>query len=1317
MGKTSPIETEKLVTVDKPSKIRNKSAKKKKSKKSKSHKNRHKRSPSKSRSRSPTTKSSPRSSISKDRSLSKERHSINKTKKSTNRKHEQSQQPVSSSSVQQPQRTSSVHQQKQNKKHIRARHYEEEEDILSDRSPPARYRRSKSRSKSRSPTHNDNYSDRSSRRSSRGRSSDFDRDRSASRDSVSRHHGIVGGGGYKNQLRRSTSSMNNMYQQMPNNTANLMNMNRRWPHQQMNQRGGRNMKMGGGQFMNHQQMMNSMSMNLKNKQQNNKYKLNNMNSMGMNRQQQQSLLGGYRPMMNKQQNYRNNQMFYSMNNANNMANMIQNMNQLMNQQQQQQQQQQQNGGAGMVRYQNPNNPNNRFYQQFQDNYKKIINGEKVSNLYQASFPVQHIPREMRFNFRLLGRNIFTASDEEEEAAASEKKTKSKKERVSDDENPKEESEDERKKRREEEEEAQQAAVAAGKKTPMIVASASSPVLNTTKKHHKKHQMKHSKSQHQQQTISPPVVPPDFMLDPNLDMNLMLNLMNAENNNILMNQMNPKCERIKKQEKKVQKFKNYARFQQTHSVGSTATNPSNPEEVEKKIHGLARRLQMKTIGLQEDYELLGIKRSSSSSSKSHSSDSDTDASKKSKENGEDKELYSDISSNSEKRRERKLKKLKKKKTNVGGSPLSSSDKERSDNDSDGSMLNLNEELKSIGYYVKDRERMLSEMFRCVRGTKLQAMLPEVLKNRLLDEIKAKCLDQLDIMSKKRIRAILHAQQMSSSSGTEDSTDEEDKDVYTLYPHLRTSINPALESPIDKMIPPVGTPVSSDVEKKPYTTTSKFRPIQMRAINSNTETNIKDEPEEHMSTNVRNSSSTPVNNLSTEMAVECIRGEEDINDYYEGFKKIKKLANLRRMEKDEGILDVTAFEPSGKFLNPHGKQPKFEFKPITGLGQQQHLTKKLLSQKENDISRELDDMMTNEGFTLPGQRPASVAELKQQQRILLPHLPPRQYTKVVQPPKKGSLGDLLKQKKDKNRSPSPADRKSRQSRSSSTSSIGSRGSSVHSNLSFGSYLSGVDETDKLSVYSGNYSYCSSCNGSPHHDNQKRSSNDIDKSTVNNYENTTTTTTTTEAHIEDFSDITDLSQILDLNEEDELLLLQLEVEQEERNTRKEEKRRKKEEKKLKKKNKIEKKKSVQIQLNSASELITTQSSSNTSIDVDIEQTMNDLLVDVLALEDGCQQDNNDNQNFDSLCRLKEESLDDLNFDDETSYSDRLLEHTVTEVNDSHPNINVISAVKEEEFNNSDEHDADNNNIHGIKRPIEFDKDDQNTEEEDRKKKNRLD
>ena len=53
----------------------------------------------------------------------------------------------------------------------------------------------------------------------------------------------------------------------------------------------------------------------------------------------------------------------------------------------------------------------------------------------------------------------------------------------------------------------------------------------------------------------------------------------------------------------------------------------------------------------------------------------------------------------------------------------------DYDSDGSQLDLKENLRPIGAYIKDRERMLIEMFRCIKGAKLQAMLPDVLKVKL------------------------------------------------------------------------------------------------------------------------------------------------------------------------------------------------------------------------------------------------------------------------------------------------------------------------------------------------------------------------------------------------------------------------------------------------------------------------------------------------------------------------------------------------------------------------------------------------------------
>ncbi|RNA01579.1 caspase activity and apoptosis inhibitor 1-like, partial [Brachionus plicatilis] len=55
------------------------------------------------------------------------------------------------------------------------------------------------------------------------------------------------------------------------------------------------------------------------------------------------------------------------------------------------------------------------------------------------------------------------------------------------------------------------------------------------------------------------------------------------------------------------------------------------------------------------------------------------------------------------------------------------------DSDSSMLDLKEHLKPIGSYIKDRERMLNEMFRCIKGSKLKAMLPDILKVIFISQI--------------------------------------------------------------------------------------------------------------------------------------------------------------------------------------------------------------------------------------------------------------------------------------------------------------------------------------------------------------------------------------------------------------------------------------------------------------------------------------------------------------------------------------------------------------------------------------------------------
>ncbi|XP_021361414.1 caspase activity and apoptosis inhibitor 1-like [Mizuhopecten yessoensis] len=119
---------------------------------------------------------------------------------------------------------------------------------------------------------------------------------------------------------------------------------------------------------------------------------------------------------------------------------------------------------------------------------------------------------------------------------------------------------------------------------------------------------------------------------------------------------------------------------------------------------------------------------------------------------------------DKRKTKKQKKETKKK---------SAKRSSSDNDLD-SDLDLEKELKPIGDYIKDRRKMLDQMFRCLRGGSLQRNLPDVLKDLSLEDLKQRCQNQLEIMSKKRIKCILAGDDPAniSSSGTDDDSSEDE-----------------------------------------------------------------------------------------------------------------------------------------------------------------------------------------------------------------------------------------------------------------------------------------------------------------------------------------------------------------------------------------------------------------------------------------------------------------------------------------------------------------------------------------------------------------
>jgi len=67
----------------------------------------------------------------------------------------------------------------------------------------------------------------------------------------------------------------------------------------------------------------------------------------------------------------------------------------------------------------------------------------------------------------------------------------------------------------------------------------------------------------------------------------------------------------------------------------------------------------------------------------------------------------------------------------------------DSDVEEGGVDLDGELHPLSYYVKDRKVLMEQVFKIVQAPKLAAMLPDILKNMPVDELKRKCLAQLEV----------------------------------------------------------------------------------------------------------------------------------------------------------------------------------------------------------------------------------------------------------------------------------------------------------------------------------------------------------------------------------------------------------------------------------------------------------------------------------------------------------------------------------------------------------------------------------------------
>lgn len=74
--------------------------------------------------------------------------------------------------------------------------------------------------------------------------------------------------------------------------------------------------------------------------------------------------------------------------------------------------------------------------------------------------------------------------------------------------------------------------------------------------------------------------------------------------------------------------------------------------------------------------------------------------------------------------------------------------------------MSRELHPIGYFINDREAMLNEVLSVVKGAKFKAMLTSTLRNVDPDKLKRLLLEQLEGMSKKRIKYVLAGERLAN-----------------------------------------------------------------------------------------------------------------------------------------------------------------------------------------------------------------------------------------------------------------------------------------------------------------------------------------------------------------------------------------------------------------------------------------------------------------------------------------------------------------------------------------------------------------------------
>ncbi|XP_053226575.1 caspase activity and apoptosis inhibitor 1 isoform X3 [Podarcis raffonei] len=145
---------------------------------------------------------------------------------------------------------------------------------------------------------------------------------------------------------------------------------------------------------------------------------------------------------------------------------------------------------------------------------------------------------------------------------------------------------------------------------------------------------------------------------------------------------------------------------------------------------------------------------------------------------------------------------------------SEDVEEESSDLEEGGLDLSVQLKPVSFYITDKKEMLHQCFCIIGEKKVQKMLPDVLKGCSIEEIKRLCLEQLELLSEKKLLRILEGENENDSDSDEEASGGEEKTAVESISQQDNSIDSTSSLKEDHKLEALDSKQVCDAEDEQY-----------------------------------------------------------------------------------------------------------------------------------------------------------------------------------------------------------------------------------------------------------------------------------------------------------------------------------------------------------------------------------------------------------------------------------------------------------------------------------------------------------------------